>query len=81
MTHGGAKVLTLMSAQGNQAILESLTTGDDAIIYSGPKRLVQIHEKRAGVLDELIRCYRIQVLNKADWDAKKAALGSAIWLS
>ena len=81
MTHGWAQVLTVMSPQGNQAVLEALAVGDDAIIYSGPKRLVQIHEKRAGVLDELIRCYRIQVLNKAEWDAKKAALGSAIWLS
>ena len=79
ITHGGAKVLTVMSAQGSQTILNTLEAGDNVHVYSGPGRLVQYHEKRAGALAALIRRYRIQVLDKVDWDLKKVELGSTIW--
>ena len=79
VTHGAGRVLTVMSAEGMAAVLDSITTDDDVITHAGTGRLTQYQEKRASALDRLIRKYDIVVLSKEDWDRKKMELGDAIW--
>ncbi len=77
-THGGAKVLTVMSPEGAPAALRAIAAGDDVITNAGAGRLTQYLEKRAGALRRLIEAHGIAVLSKPDWDAKKAELGAAV---
>jgi hypothetical protein len=77
-THGGAKVLTVMSPEGASAALRSIAGVEDVIIDAGEGRLTSYLEKRRGALARLIEAHGIIVLNKAEWDAKKAGLGAAV---
>ncbi len=79
VTHGAGRVLTVMSAEGMAAVLDSITTDDDVITHAGTGRLTQYQEKCASALDRLVRKYDIVVLSKEDWDRKKMELGDAIW--
>ena len=79
VTHGAGRVLTVMSAAGTVAVLDSVTADDEVMTHAGAGRLTQYQEKCAGALDRLIRKHDIVVLSKEDWDRKKTELGNAIW--
>jgi len=77
-THGWAKVLTVMSPQGAGAALAEVTAGDDVIVEASPGNLTRYYEKRQGALRRLAAAHGIEILAKADWDAKKAEFGDTI---
>ncbi len=79
VTHGAGRVLTVMTAAGTAAVLDSITADDEVMTHAGAGRLTQYQEKRAGALDRLIRKHDIVVLSKEDWDRKKTELGNTIW--
>ena len=79
ITHGTARVLTVMSPEGARAAREHMTKTDDLIINAGDGRLTQYHEKRDGALQRLIECYGVGVLSKLEWDRRKQELGDDIW--
>ncbi len=79
ITHGTARVLTVMSAQGAPAAREHMTQTEDLIVNAGEGRLTQYLEKRDGALQQLIDDYGIEVLSKTEWDRRKRALGDDIW--
>jgi len=78
-THGWAKSLTLMSADGATALRARIQPGDDLIVHAGPGRLPQLLEKRDGALARFIQTDAVQVLEKSDWDRRKTALGPSIY--
>ena len=79
ITHGTARVLTVMSAQGARAAREHMTKTDDLIVNAGDGRLTQYLEKRNGALQRLIDGYGVEVLSKMEWDRRKQGLGDDIW--
>ena len=79
ITHGTARVLTVMSAQGARAAREHMTRSDDLIVNAGDGRLTRYLEKRSGALRRLIDTYDVEVLSKSEWDRRKQALGDDIW--
>ena len=79
ITHGTARVLTVMSARGVRAARKHMTKTDDLIINAGDGRLTQYQEKRDGALQRLIDSYGVEVLSKTEWDRRKQALGDDIW--
>ncbi len=79
ITHGAARVLTVMSPAGARAAREHMASTDDLIVNAGDGRLTQYLEKRNGALQRLIECYGVEVLSKTEWDRRKQALGDDIW--
>jgi len=79
ITHGTARVLTVMSPEGARAAREHMTKTDDLIINAGDGRLTQYQEKRDGALQRLIDAYDVGVLSKLEWDRRKQELGDDIW--
>ncbi len=79
ITHGTARVLTVMSPEGARAAREHMTKTDDLIVNAGDGRLTQYQEKRNGALRRLIEYYGVEVLSKPEWDRRKRALGDDIW--
>ncbi len=87
LTHGWGTLLTVMSPQGAGAARAAIAArvdlqgglGQDLTIYAGAGRLPQYHEKREGALRRLVEDARIVVLSRADWHARKQALGDAIY--
>ena len=77
-THGWARVLTVMSAEGVSALQARIEAGEDVSVAVAEGRLTQYVERRKGGLDRLIAANGIVLLSKADWDAKKTELGAAI---
>jgi hypothetical protein len=78
-THGWGRVLTVMSPEGAAAVTRHVVAGDDILVSSGDGKLSQYFEKREHALARLVESYRIIVLSKQEWDAKKAELGERIW--
>jgi hypothetical protein len=79
ITHGTARVLTVMSPEGARAAREHMTKTDDLIVNAGNGRLTQYQEKRDGALQRLIDSYGVEVLSKTEWDRRKQALGDDVW--
>ena len=79
ITHGTARVLTVMSPEGARAAREHMTKTDDLIVNAGDGRLTQYQEKRDGALQRLIDGYGVEVLSKTEWDRRKQGLGDDIW--
>ena len=79
ITHGAARVLTVMSPEGARAARTHMTRTDDLIVNAGDGRLTQYLEKRAGALERLIDAYDIEVLGKPEWDRRKRSLADEIW--
>ncbi len=79
ITHGTARVLTVMSPEGARAAREHMTKTDDLIVNAGDGRLTQYQEKRNGALQRIIDGYGVEVLSKTEWDWRKRALGDDIW--
>jgi len=77
-THGAAKVLTVMSPRGARAALVAVAANDDVIVEASPGYLTRYAEKRQGGLRRLVEANGIELLSKADWDARKAEFGNAI---
>lgn len=73
-THGWARVLTVMSPEGTEAVWQNVTADEDVIVYGDRTQLPQYHEKRAGALQRMIDRHDIRVLSKPEWDALKAGL-------
>ncbi len=78
-THGGAKVLTVMSPDGAAAAAAAIAPDAEVIVYGDPGLLTQYHEKCEGALQRLVDRHGIIVLEKPDWDARKYRLGDAIY--
>jgi len=79
ITHGAARVLTVMSPAGVRAARAHMTETEDLIVNAGDGRLTQYLEQRSGALDRLIGAYDVEVLSKPQWDRRKQALADAIW--
>jgi hypothetical protein len=79
ITHGTARVLTVMSSKGARAAREHMTKTEDLIVNAGDGRLTQYLEKRNGALRRLIDGYDVEILVKPEWDRRKRALGDDIW--
>ena len=79
ITHGTARVLTVMSPEGARAALAHMAQTDDLIVTAGDGRLTLYLEKRAGALQRLIDAYGIEVLSKPEWDRQKQSLTDKIW--
>ncbi len=79
MTHGAARVLTVMSPEGARAALAHMACTDDLIVHPGDGRLTQYHEQRSGAIERLIERYGVEVLSKTEWDRRKLGLADAIW--
>ena len=79
ITHGAARVLTVMSPEGARAALAHMRETQDLIVNAGDGRLTQYLEQRSGALERLIDTYGIEVLSKADWDRRKGELAETIW--
>ena len=79
ITHGTARVLTVMSPEGARAAREHMTKTDDLIVNAGDGRLTQYQEKRNGALQRLIDAYDVEVLSKTEWDRRKQGLGDDVW--
>lgn len=78
ITHGWARVLTLMSADGDGAVRARVGSADGVEVDHGAGRLTQYHERRNGALDRIVEQYGVVVLDNAAWNAKKRTLGTAI---
>lgn len=79
-THGWGKLITVMSPAGDTAVRAAITvSADDLMVVADKGQLTQYHAKREGALERLIAAHGIVVLDKPAWDARKAALGAAIW--
>ncbi len=79
VTHGTARVLTVMSPDGARAALAHMAQTDDLIVTAGDGRLTLYLEKRNGALQRLIDTYAIEVLSKPEWDRQKQSLHDTIW--
>ncbi len=79
ITHGWGVLLTVMSPAGRREVERRIVPGPDIRVQGGPGRLTQYHERRAGALARMIEAHGIVVLDKPEWDAKKAELGEAIY--
>ena len=79
ITHGWGRLLTVMGPAGTAAITDHIEAGDDITVSSGTGKLTQYFEKREGALAGLVERYRIIVLSKPEWDAKKTELGNDVW--
>ena len=77
-THGWARILTVMSAEGASVLASRIEAGAEAEVAAAGGRLTQYIERRKGGLDRLIAENGIVLLSKAEWDAKKAELGPGI---
>ena len=78
ITHGWARVLTVMGREGAAALAARIEADDDVSVSAAEGRLTQYVERRKGGLDRLIAANGIILLSKPDWDSKKAELGPAI---
>jgi hypothetical protein len=79
VTHGTARVLTVMSPEGARAALDHMPRTDDLIVNAGDGRLTWYQEKRDGALRRLIEAYGVEVLSKPEWDRRKGTLADDIW--
>ncbi len=77
--HGWTRVLTVMSPAGASATSARIATPHGLAARGGAGRLTRFTELRDGALDKLVERYGIVVLTKAQWDARKAELGDAVW--
>ena len=78
-THGGAYVLTVMTAEGAAAALAAIRVNDDVHLEHQPETLPRFHERAAGGIDRLVAENEIELLDLPRWQAKKAELGDAIY--
>ncbi len=78
ITHGWARVLTLMSAKGDSAVLARVGPADGVEVDHGAGRLTQFHERRNGALDRIVERYDVVVLDNAAWNDMKRELGAAV---
>ena len=79
-SHGGAYLMTVMSPEGRQAVLD-LIEPDPArvhiVVYE--TGLPQYHEMVSGGLTDLVTRYGIEVLDFHAWTAKKTELGDNVY--
>lgn len=74
--HTWSKVMTVMGPDGPDAIAAHIEPGPGISPKTEAGRLPQFFERKDGALAALAERYGIRVLEKADWDAKKAELAS-----
>ena len=79
-SHGGARVITLMSPDGSSAVLKRFAGEKGmALLFVGDAQLPHYHVQQDGTLERLIAAHAIVVLDFEAWTARKAELGAAIW--
>ena len=79
-THGWARILTVMSPQGVSATVDAIGDCAGVVLQAANGKLPQLHEQHEGALDRLIENHDIVILNKTEWDERKAFLGETIYL-
>ena len=81
ITHASGVLMTLMSAEGASALAGRLAplAGVDLRLETPPGSLPVCHEIRAGALTRLVETLDVQVLDFADWSARKRELGGAVY--
>jgi len=77
--HGGGRILTVLSPAGRGKALRHVQCTDGLRTVERPHSLTQYHEIRAGSVTALIKRYRIELLDRKAWDAKKAELGDSVY--
>ena len=75
ITHGWGRLLTLMSPEGTSAVLGHVEPGDDIIVEPRDGGPPQFHAQRSGALERLVERFGVIVLERDEWEAKKAELG------
>ena len=78
-THGWAPSLTLMSPDGATTLHARIEAGNDLIVHAAPGCLVQLLEKRDGAFTRFMENHAVQLLDKSEWDRRKAMLGADIY--
>ena len=79
-SHGGARLMTVMSPEGRQAVLNTIELDPATVhVVAYATGLPQYHEMVGGGLADLIARYDIDVLDFAGWTAKKTELGSSVY--
>ncbi len=78
ITHGWARVLTLMSVDGDGAVRARVGPADGVEVDHGAGRLTQYYERRNGALDRIVERHDVVVLDNAAWNGMKRELGAAI---
>lgn len=80
-SHGGARVITLMSPAGAGAVIERLGREGDGyfLLFAGERQLPHYQVRRDGSLDRLVEAHGVVVLDFEAWTARKAELGEVIW--
>lgn len=79
-SHGGARVITLMSPNGAAAVLARFAQEDGMfLLFAGERQLPHYHVQQDGTLDRLIEDHGIVILDFETWADKKSELGEAIW--
>ena len=79
-THGWARILTVMSPQGVSATVDAIGDSAGVVLQATDGKLPQLHEQHEGALDRLIEKHDIVILNKTEWDERKAVLGEMKFL-
>ena len=69
-----------MSPQGVSATVNAIGNSAGVVLQAANEKLPQLHEQHEGALDRLIEKHGIVILNKTEWDERKAFLGETIYL-
>lgn len=77
-THGWAKVLTVMSPDGGSRALARIGRPEGVEIVAGDGALPRLLEKRGGALQRIVEQHGILVLERPEWEARKAEAGARL---
>lgn len=75
-THGWAKVLTVMSPDGSTRLLARIGAPEGVEVLAGDGALPRLLEKTGGALARVVEAHGIELLERAEWEARKAAAGA-----
>ena len=78
-SHGGARVITLMSPNGAAAVIERFADENGIfLLFAGSRQLPHFHVQQDGTLERLIEDHGIVILDFIAWTDKKSELGEMI---
>ena len=77
-THGWARVLTIMSPAGAEAVRKALIGAENVEVAAGSGGPVLVQERREGALARLVEVLDIAVLTREEWRETKQRLDDAI---
>ncbi len=77
--HGGAKTLSVISSDDCTALLRQWREHPRLVVLHDPGTLIILQEKTAGILQEIIQAFSINIVDKTEWDRQKHLLGERIY--